>query len=171
MSDGEGIENKKGIHSNKYMFTEISAIQTIIDNTIRKILLNDKALIKKGQELALSNKFGMYLFHDFSGWDVDCEYNRVGFEDELKRNSRNEYKRPDIIIHKRGYREIENNLLWIEIKVNNEDIEKDLEKLKEFTSLPNENRTLQYKYGLSISFIPSIHKIWIENGIRKDLGI
>jgi len=100
---------------------------------------------------------------------VDCEYNRVGFRDELKRNSDNYYKRPDVIIHKRGYPEKEKNLLWIEVKVNNIDIIDDIEKLKEFTSLPMGNRIIQYKYGLSISFIPSIRRIWVENGIEKIL--
>ena len=149
------------------MIDEFSTLQNIIQNSIRMIIINDTSLIKKGEEWALSNKLGMYLFSSFPGWDVDCEYNRVGFEDESKRTSNNYQKRPDIIIHKRGYPEKDKNLLWIEVKVNNIEISDDLIKLKEFTSLPMGNRTIQYKYGLSISFNPNIRLVWIENGMEK----
>ena len=146
---------------------EFTSLQGIIDDAIRKIVVNDDLLIKKGQEWALSNKLGMYLFLCFPGWDVDCEYNRVGFENELKRNSTNEYKRPDVIIHKRGCPERENNLLWIEVKVKNSDTRDDIKKLKEFTSMPTGARKVQYKYGLSLSFVPEILTVWIENGTEK----
>lgn len=146
------------------MSAEFKFLQIIIDEAIRKIVVNDKLLINKGQELALSNKLGMYLFSYFPGWDVDCEYNRIGFEDELKRNSDNRYKRPDVIIHKRGYPERESNLLWVEVKIDNDDTTNDINKLKEFTSPPMGNRTIQYKYGVSVSFLPYITLVWIENG-------
>jgi hypothetical protein len=149
------------------MINEFGTLQRIIDDAIRRVVVNDDVLIKKGQEWALSNKLGMYLFSCFPGWNVDCEYNRAGLGDELKRNSVNKSKRPDIIIHKRGYLERENNLLWIEVKVDNSDTINDIDKLKEFTSIPTGNRTIQYKYGLSISFIPNIVLVWIENGMEK----
>jgi hypothetical protein len=149
------------------MIDEFGSLQRIIDDAVRKIFVNDDLLIKKGQEWALSTKLGMYLFSCFSGWNVDCEYNRVGFEDDSKSNSTNEIKRPDVIIHKRGFPERANNLLWIEVKVKNSDTAKDIDKLKEFTSIPTGNRTIQYKYGLSISFVPNIKMVWIENGMEK----
>ncbi len=152
------------------MIDEFGSLQRIIDDVIRKIVVNDNVLIKKGQEWALSNKLGMYLFSCFPGWDVDCEYNRTGLEDELKRNSANQYKRPDVIIHKRGYPERENNLLWIEVKVDNADTTSDIDKLKEFTSIPTKKRKLQYKYGLSISFVPDVTLVWIENGEKKTVN-
>jgi hypothetical protein len=152
------------------MIDEFGSLQRIIDDAIRKIVINDSLLIKKGQEWALSNKLGMYLFSCFPGWDVDCEYNRAGLEDELKRNSANKYKRPDVIVHKRGYSERENNLLWIEVKVDNADTPPDIVKLKEFTSIPTGNRGIQYKYGLSISFVPGITLVWIENGVEKTVN-
>lgn len=146
---------------------EFTSLQRIIDDAIRKIVVNDDVLIKKGQEWALSNKLGMYLFPHFPGWDVDCEYNRVGFENELKRTSANDYKRPDVIIHKRGCPERKDNLLWIEVKVSNSDVKDDIEKLREFTSPPTGARKIQYKYGLSLSFVPNIITVWIENGTEK----
>ena len=152
------------------MIDEFGSLQRIIADAIRKIVVNDDVLIRKGQEFALSNKLGMYLFSCFPGWNVDCEYNRTGLEDELKRNSANKYKRPDVIIHKRGYPDRENNLLWIEVKVDNADTTDDINKLKEFTSIPMGNRTIEYKYGLSISFVPDIRLVWIENGEEKTVN-
>jgi len=150
------------------MIDEFVSLQRLIDEVISRIIVNDCILIKKGQEWALSNKLGMYLFSCFPGWDVDCEYNRTGFEDELKRNSDNKYKRPDIVIHKRGYSERENNLLWVEVKVDNADTICDIDKLIEFTTAPMGKRTIQYKYGLSVSFLPGIKLIWIENGEERN---
>ena len=149
------------------MVDEFGSLQRIVEEAIGRIVVKDNLLIKKGQERALSIKLGMYLFPCFPGWDVDCEYNRTGFEDELKRTSSNQYNRPDVIIHKRGYPERENNLLWIEVKVDNADTINDINKLKEFTSTQAGNRTIQYKYGLSVSFLPDITLVWIENGVER----
>ncbi len=151
------------------MANQFSSLRRIINEAIRGIIVNDSVLIKKGQEWALSNKLGMYLFRCFPGWDVDCEYNRTGFEDELKRTANGKYKRPDIIIHKRGYPERENNLLWIEVKIDNDDTTGDVDKLREFTSAPMGDRTIQYQYGLSISFVPGVRLVWIENGAQRTI--
>ena len=138
----------------------------IVENAIGKIILNDQILIRDGQEWALSNKLGMYLFQDFPGWHVDCEYNRTGFGDDPKRASDQGQKRPDIIIHRRGLLGTENNLLWVEVKIKNSNASDDIVKIKEFTSVPSGSRKIQYKYGLSISFIPKIQLTWIENGVE-----
>lgn len=151
------------------MIDDFESLRIIIHDAIGKVVINDKLLIKKGQEWALSNKLGMYLFPYFPGWDVDCEYNRVGLEDELKRNSSNKFKRPDIIIHKRGCPERKDNLLWIEVKINNSDTRDDICKLMEFTLPPMGDRKIQYRYGLSVSFSPNITLVWIENGMEKQL--
>jgi len=41
---------------------------------------------------------------------------------------------------------------------------KTLKKLKELTSKLEGERTIQYKYGLSISFFPSKRVTWISDG-------
>ena len=146
------------------MLTNFNLLDTKVDEAISRILINDQLLIKKGQELALSNKMGMYLFSIFHGWDVDCEYNRIGIYDEQKRSADYNFKRPDIIIHKRGLKQKENNLLWIEVKINNDQCTDDISKIKDFTRQPEGYREIQYQYGLSISFIPEIQKKWIQNG-------
>jgi len=71
---------------------EQSWLKEIIRNAIGHIIVNDKMIIKEGQERALSNRLCMYLLKDFSGWDVDCEYNRVGFGQEPKRTSSNDLR-------------------------------------------------------------------------------
>lgn len=151
------------------MIDDFAPLQKVIHEAIRLIVVNDSVLIRKGQERALSNRLGIYLSSFFPSWNVDCEYNRTGFEDALKRDSGGKkYYRPDVIIHKRGLPEKENNLLWIEVKLDNSDTTDDTNKLKEFTTAPMENRPIQYKYGLSVSFLPDIKLIWFENGEERN---
>lgn len=142
------------------------SIQNIIYDVLDLIQINDQMIIRKGQELALSNKIGMYLSQKLPGWHVDCEYNRVGFNDGKKLASAGNKKRPDIIIHRRGHQDIDSNLLWIEVKVENISINDDVDKLKEFTSAPSGARKVQYLYGLSISFVPAIKLVWVKNGVE-----
>jgi hypothetical protein len=105
-------------------------------------------------ERTISHKLGCYLSYDFSGWDVDCEYNRN--HDNIKRldfsveqvasdDTTGKTVFPDIIIHRRATDE---NLLVIEIKKDalQEDQEKDLNKIAKFIE------QLSYKYGLFINF-------------------
>jgi len=148
------------------MVSELTLLQQIIENAIGKVLLNDNVLIQEGQELALSNRFAIYLYDQLHGWDVDCEYNRVCITGKQKSNSNNKTKRPDVIIHKRGLSGSENNLLWIELKIKNIKTNDDIIKLKEFTSKPQDGRCIQYKYGLSVSLLPSIITTWIQNGVE-----
>lgn len=151
------------------MINEFASLQKIIAEAITMIVVNDSTLIRKGQERAMSSRLGIYLSSFFPSWNVDCEYNRTGYEDALKRGvGGKKYYRPDVIIHKRGLPEKENNLLWIEVKLDNSATTDDTNKLKEFTTAPKGNRIIQYKYGLSVSFLPEIKLIWIENGKELD---
>ena len=70
----------------------LNDLQSILSKTLIILNVNDSLLIKFGQERALSVRLGMYLLAYFPSWDVDCEYNRVGLQDESKRCSLGEIK-------------------------------------------------------------------------------
>ncbi len=121
--------------------------QTDFENRI-KIAISDflylhYVLLKiDANERSITHKFAECLMPLFPEWDIDCEYNRVGYESydlkklglSLKSISSDDEKAvtiyPDIIIHHRGKTGIGNNLAVIELKKNptkkeeNEDINK-----------------------------------------------
>lgn len=135
---------------------------SIIEQAIQKVQINDDLLIQKKMEWATAHRLAVYLEEHFPGWNVDCEYNKVGTGINSKQISTGAHKRPDIVIHKRESLEKENNLLVIEIKMESSD-NSDEEKLIDFTSTPNGNRSFQYQFGLKISFLP-LNMKWFQNG-------
>lgn len=120
------------------------AIQ-IVTEAIDHLLENDRELLELGvTERALSHKLAEYMAQSdkiVSPLVVDCEYNRH-FEDikrldlpprdALDREVRATTVFPDIIVHERN--SDENNLIVLELKKPNEDIEYDRIKLKAFVS-------------------------------------
>lgn len=140
-----------------------SSISTAIENAIEKLKINDRVLLDKKMEWATAHRLALYLEEYFPGWDIDCEYNKMGHGLDTKHNSHGKYKRPDIVIHKRERFEKENNLLVIEIKMNSSDDE-DENKLIDLTSPPNESRPFQYQNGLKISFFPKLYFKWFKGG-------
>ena len=141
-----------------------SSISTAMENAIEKLKLNDRVLLDKKMEWATAHRLALYLEEYFPGWDIDCEYNKMGHGLNTKHNSLNKYKRPDIVIHKRERSEKESNLLVIEIKMNLSDVE-DEKKLIDCTSSPNESRPFQYQNGLKVSFFQeNFHFKWFKGG-------
>lgn len=132
---------------------------------------NDALLLKNGaHERSVAHKLAEYLQQQFSGWHVDCEYNRHGISTKkLPRecdDQHKEYVYPDIIAHHRGYN---SNLLVVEIKPSkSDDVDKcDHVKLIEFTRTGGEYK---YQLGLFIGF-DGINKpkiVWYKSGQRKD---
>ncbi len=81
---------------------------------LQQLFLQDSYLVDGGHwEGALSHRLAVYLEHQFPGWHVDCEFNKVGDDPKLA-STQKESKRPDIIVHQRG--EAGPNLLAVEIK-------------------------------------------------------
>jgi hypothetical protein len=87
-------------------------------------------------ERALTHRLAVHLEREFEGWDVDCDYDRLGertlrlphgtivsTDDHLGKSIY-----PDIVVHQRS---IPNNLLAIEVRkaVNHQPIEHDRQKL------------------------------------------
>jgi len=102
-------------------------------------------------ERSITHKLAEHLQCEFPKWNVDCEYNRKGYDPKrlsLKFDSVNpddtEAKTvyPDIIVHQRMSPK---NLLIIEVKkANGRDDTKDVEKLRAFIKEPQ----YKYQYGL-----------------------
>ncbi|MDL1959622.1 MAG: hypothetical protein LWX01_09465 [Deltaproteobacteria bacterium] len=138
-------------------------IQKNIGRSIEKLIENDRELVDNKMEWATAHKLAVYLEEYYPGWNIDCEYNKMGPDFKTKHDSQNQYKRPDIIIHHRGKLEKEHNLLVIEIKMEAGE-EDDEAKLCDFTSDPKGDKQFQYQLGLKITFLPEVALKWFENG-------
>lgn len=158
------------------MSEKLNMIKKAVIDALEHFYLNDRYLIDKNvHERSLTFRLGMYLQQEFSGWDVDCEYNKncETFHENKLLSSRcvheqrfhcedcNDRKKctvfPDIIIHKRG---AEQNLLVIEAKcnANKQQIEEEKEKIEAYLNEP----TLRYSYGLFIYFRKSLKQTLTE---------
>jgi hypothetical protein len=103
-------------------------------------------------ERALTHRLAVHLEKQYPGWQVDCDYNRLGertlrlphgtivsTDDALGKSIF-----PDIVVHQR---EIPNNLLAIEVRKasNHQPIEHDQQKLKAMTD-PH----IWFAYGIGV---------------------
>ena len=137
-------------------------IKTAICKSLRKVFRNDAAVIRIGQERAIAHLLACELSRHITKWDVDVEYNRVGGGVDRKRNIHGRVKIPDVIIHSRL---TELNIAWIEIKVNNNEVDADVKTLTEFTSNASDGcQGIVYNYGISISLLPIAQVIIVRNG-------
>jgi hypothetical protein len=119
------------------MQTELSKMVTALGEFYaREAHLFEKDL----GERTLTHRFAVHLEKHFGGWDVDCDYNRLGertlrlpkgsivsTDDHLGKSIY-----PDIVVHQR---DIPNNLLAIEVRKesNHQPPEHDQHKLKALT--------------------------------------
>lgn len=139
-------------------------LENIMREVLNRLYRNDsELLLRKGLEWAISHRLAVYLEPYFDGWNIDCEYTKMGHKYKTKHDSNGKYKRPDIVIHKRGLTSKEKNLLVIEVKYKNND-GYDFDKLEDFTSPPRGKRQFQYQFGLAISFNPNEKLDWFQDG-------
>lgn len=119
------------------MQTELNKLVTALQEFYaRETFLLDKDL----GERTLTHRLAVYCEKQFSGWDVDCDFNRLGertlrlphgtivsTDDHLGKSVY-----PDIVVHQR---EIPNNLLAIEVRKsgNHQPLEHDQHKLRALT--------------------------------------
>jgi hypothetical protein len=114
----------------------VKVVKAIEEFYAREGLLFDKDL----GERALTHRMAVYLERQFDGWEVDCDYNRLGerllkmphgtivsTDDELGKSIF-----PDIVVHRRTVPE---NLLAVEVRkaTNHQPIEHDQHKLRGMT--------------------------------------
>lgn len=123
----------------------------------------------RANERSITHWLAVRLMSQFPGWDVDCEYNRIG-------DDRTEYKHlflephesgavdvfdpegsrvyPDVVIHRRGQNGREDNLLVIEVKPtwSGRGSDRDIRKLRAFTGQVAVRQIVTYQYGLFLVF-------------------
>ena len=116
-------------------------VESALNKAIEQLLRSDsEMLFADVNERSISHRLAIYLEQYFTGWNVDCEYNRNHDDpkrlDIQRRDIRSDDTQativyPDIIIHRRGTDE---NLLVVEIKktTSQEKDEYDLGKLEAF---------------------------------------
>jgi hypothetical protein len=124
-------------------------------------------------ERTTAHAFACHLARYFPNWNVDCEYDRDGTlfkmlegirECEEERKTNRIY--PDIIIHHRGGRGRESNLLVIEMK--RDAVEDPCDRLKLELMTATDGR-YQYQTGLYLNIDNGVfHQTWYENGQRSE---
>lgn len=117
-------------------------VHTALNQAIEKLLEMDHHLLDAdASERSLSHRLAVHMIDRFPDYEIDCEYNRDGFDvKKLTLAGRDVYDTeldavtvfPDIIVHKRGSQN--NNLLVIEIKKASSLVspDYDIEKLNAF---------------------------------------
>lgn len=120
------------------------AVELAIDDLLSKdALLFDNA----GTERPIAHRLALHLTPWFEGYDVDCDYGRMGADS--KRLDVDDFGQiyPDIIVHRRG---IKFNLLAVEVKVssNRETKVRDCRKLHRLRTDPR----FEYEHALFIRF-------------------
>jgi hypothetical protein len=144
-----------------------SELKEIIMQALDMLYARDSFLLEKdASEWAIAHRLAVYIEKALPGWHVDCEYNRQGPDNDVKKTTKTTNGaavRPDIIVHHRGCVDISHNLLAIELKKSASD--KDFAKLKQYTAKPTGNRKFQYQYGLALEIRKQEQKLtWFENG-------
>lgn len=116
--------------------------------------VDDYLLSVDSSERSISHQLAVHLAQEFPGYDVDCEYNRDGFDVKRLQLSQRPVNDddleavtvfPDIIVHRRGTNE--HNLLAIEMKKGSSTIrpDYDFEKLKAF------RQELKYAFAVHVT--------------------
>lgn len=94
-------------------------------------------------ERSITHKLAEHMKGQFSGWQVDCEYNR---RESGPKRLKGTLVLPDIIVHRRG---IPENLLVIECKKENEvGLSKDEKKIESFVN----DTHYKCRFGLVLVF-------------------
>jgi hypothetical protein len=131
------------------MHGELSKVVT----ALQEFFAHESFLLERDLgERALTHRLAVHVEHQFPGWDVDCDYDRLGdrtlrlphgsiisTDDHLAKSIY-----PDIVVHQRV---IPNNLLAIEVRkaVNHQPIDHDRRKLMALTD-PH----LWFAYGVGL---------------------
>ena len=133
----------------------------------------DSELLSQRDEWAIAHRLAVYLEQEIPGWNVDCEYNKQGKGSDSKRDETGKRVRPDIILHHRQESELQHNLLAIELKRFQEELQhshpekkevSDLEKALQYTCRASGRQTYQYQYALAICFLPTLKCFWYHDG-------
>ena len=119
-------------------------MQTVLNNVVtalHEFYAHEAFLLEReAGERALTHRLAVHFEKPFTGWEIDCEYDRLGdrtlrlprgttvsSDDHLAKSIY-----PDIVVHQRA---IPNNLLAVEVRksANHQPIEHDQHKLRALT--------------------------------------
>lgn len=110
--------------------------KTVSENGYLVLLENEEVQNRDIHEQALAHRLAVHLEHSgyFSGYNIDCEYNRDG--EDPKRDTEKQLFRPDIVVHVRG--PAGPNFIMIETKKFNDDAQELLEAKEKLLSHKNQ---------------------------------
>lgn len=132
-------------------------LKSAIGMAIEKLKAEDKYLLDVVvSERSLTHRLAVYLeqLPVFSGWNIDCEYNRNGDVPKFLKGL-GRLALPDIVVHKRGA--AGPNLLVIEAKKTGQHDGDDEAKVKAYI------QDLRYRYGLCLIFNGgNVESKWFE---------
>ncbi|BCM24872.1 hypothetical protein [Methyloradius palustris] len=148
-------------------------LEICINRALDKLFELDAYLLDiDSSERSMSHRLAIHLMSELPDYDVDCEYNRDGFD--VKRLQLPERMAivdddieavtvfPDIIIHQRGTKD--RNLLVIEMKKGSSTIDSsyDIRKLKAFLSELNYMYALHLRIGKCRNNEMARELVWVE---------
>ena len=169
--------------SNQSIFSKKTIIWVVSD-ALTDLYKKDLFLITQDvNERSISHKLACYLEEKISliesGWNIDCEYNRVGtssleegfvskaldlpvHRDLSTNDTKGKTVFPDVIAHHRGGSGDSDNLLVIEIKKNKNYDAYDFKKIEQY------GLVLGYRYGfyLNITDTKTTGYFWERDGNR-----
>jgi hypothetical protein len=147
--------------------TDWLEIEALVNQAVDELRKDERLFRLHVNERSITHRLALYLEKPFAGWDVDCEYSRVG-------DDPNKYKKlilpeegsltdfdmdgsrvyPDIVIHHRTQTEVSDNLLVIEVKTLWSQVgdKRDMLKLAAFTGHYPVEQLVLYRYGLFLKF-------------------
>ena len=123
------------------MQAEVEAELEKLVRALREFYARETHLLDKDLgERVLTHRLAVHIEHQFAGWDVDCDYNRLA-ERRLKLpkgsivstdDDSGKSVFPDIVVH---HRAVPENLLAIELRkaINHQPVEHDRHKLRAMT--------------------------------------
>jgi hypothetical protein len=129
-------------------------------------------------ERALTHRLAVQIERQFSGWDVDCDYNRLGertlrlpkgtivsTDDALGKSVY-----PDIVVHQRA---IPKNLLAVEVRkaLNHQPVDHDRHKLK---ALTDPHLWFAYRIGVLVTLARRqavSPEVYVGGAIDRDLTV
>lgn len=136
---------------------DLKEVKKRVETAIDELKERDSELLERDvNERSISHRLACHLQRHFPEWDVDCEYNRKGFNvkqldlpvDDVRTDDLEAFTvYPDIVVHKRG---VQHNLLVIEMKkgLYSPREEFDRQKLRAF----QEQADYRYRYALFLRF-------------------
>lgn len=132
-----------------------------LESALDQLYEQDGELLQRDvNERSVSHKLAEYHQQRFIRWNVDCEYNRDGYDKKqlpAQKVCSNDIEAttvfPDIVVHRRGLEKEKHNLLVVEMKKQGRPIAKDEAKLRSFKSF------LHYRYAALVIVGPKPYKI------------